>query len=253
MLVPREHGAYGQLLFPVATALVVGRPAAAAYLLAAAGTTAFLAHESLLVLLGQRGARAAREQRTDARRSLAVFGGIAVAAGLTAVAIFPRDSLPVLGVPAVLAALVGVVVAAGRERSTVGEVLVAIALSSLSWPVALAGGSGSVTARTIFLVFAVVFCAATVAVRALIGRTSRGRGPAPAAAGALTMLAVVALWAGGQQGIVAEVAPWAALPVVLVGLAVTLRPPAPRHLRAIGWTLVSATLISAVVLTAALI
>ena len=35
MLAPREHGAYGQLLFPLASALLIGRPAAGAYLLAA--------------------------------------------------------------------------------------------------------------------------------------------------------------------------------------------------------------------------
>ena len=37
MLIPREHGAYGQLLFPVVSALLIGRPSAAAYLFAAAG------------------------------------------------------------------------------------------------------------------------------------------------------------------------------------------------------------------------
>jgi len=35
VLVPREHGAYGQLLFPLLSALLIGHPSAGAYLLAA--------------------------------------------------------------------------------------------------------------------------------------------------------------------------------------------------------------------------
>jgi hypothetical protein len=55
------------------------------------------------------------------------------------------------------------------------------------------------------------------------------------------------------RGLVAWIAPWAALPVAFVGLALTVWPPAPRHLRMIGWTLVGATLLSAVILVVALI
>src|SRR4051812_49522750 len=76
-MLPREHGAYGQLLFPLVTALAVGRPRVVAWLLAASAVGAFLAHEPLLVLLGQRGARAARAQRGQAA---IWFGGTAVAA-----------------------------------------------------------------------------------------------------------------------------------------------------------------------------
>ena len=61
MLLPREHGAYGQLLFPRLSALLIGRPAPGAYLLGAAAVAAFLAHESLLVL--------PRPARTVLRRS----------------------------------------------------------------------------------------------------------------------------------------------------------------------------------------
>lgn len=253
MLVPREHGAYGQLLFPVLTALLIGRPAAAAYLLAAAGTAAFLAHEPLLVLLGQRGSRAARNQRAEAWRSLFVSGSVAVVAGIGGVILFPRTLLHVLLVPLALAAIVGGLVASGRERTTTGEMLAATALSSLSFPVALAGHTGGVAAHTVFITFAAVFCTATIAVRALIGRTARGGGPSPIIAGAATVFVVAALWLAAEYRFVASIAPWAALPVALVGLGLTVWPPAPRHLRTIGWTLVGATLLSAAILIVALI
>ncbi|PWT82253.1 MAG: hypothetical protein C5B57_08975 [Blastocatellia bacterium] len=50
IMLPREHGVYGQMLFPLATALLVGRPTVPAFALVAAGVFAFLAHESLLVV-----------------------------------------------------------------------------------------------------------------------------------------------------------------------------------------------------------
>jgi hypothetical protein len=240
--VPHEHGAYGQLLFPLVSALVVGEPAAAAYLLAVAGIAAFLGHEALLVLLGQRGSRAAREQRSAAWRSATIFGGLALVSGAAALALLPAWLLGALLIPFVLALVVGVFVARGRERTTAGEVLVASALSSLSLPVALAGG-----------VFATVFALATVAVRALIGRTARAGGPPPVVAGVFTMGVVALLAVLAARGVLAAIAPYAALPVAAVALALTVRPPSPRHLRTIGWTLVGATAASAVLLVVALL
>jgi hypothetical protein len=251
--VPHEHGAYGQLLFPLVSALVVGEPAAAAYLLAVAGIAAFLGHEALLVLLGQRGSRAAREQRSAAWRSATIFGGLALVSGAAALALLPAWLLGALLIPFVLALVVGVFVARGRERTTAGEVLVASALSSLSLPVALAGGVSTSGATTLFAVFATVFALATVAVRALIGRTARAGGPPPVVAGVFTMGVVALLAVLAARGVLAAIAPYAALPVAAVALALTVRPPSPRHLRTIGWTLVGATAASAVLLVVALL
>lgn len=250
---PHEHGAYGQLLFPLVSALVVGEPAAPAYLLAAAGTAAFLGHEALLVLLGQRGSRAARDQRSAAWRSATLFGGLAVIAGAAALVTLPSGLLVTLLLPLVLALAVGVFVARGRERTTLGELVVATALSSLSLPVALAGGASPAGAATLFIVFAIVFALATVAVRALIGRTARAGGPRPAVAGAFIMVAVAVLFVLAAREVLAAVAPYSALPVAAVALALTVRPPSPRHLRAVGWTLVGATAASAVLLVVALL
>jgi hypothetical protein len=252
MLVPREHGAYGQLLFPLVSALLIGRPEEGAYLLAGAAAAAFLAHEPLLVVLGQRGSRAAREQRIDAQRSLALFGAFWLVSGIVAVAVLPRQALLCLAVPLVLAAIVAVVVFMHRERSTAGELLAATALTSASLPVAVAGDVAVRDALTLFVVFAAVFSTASVAVRGVIGRVSRAGGPPLAIGGGLAIGVVAALAALAVIDRLAPVAPYAALPVCAVALALTIKPPSPRYLRPIGWTLVGATTATALILVAAL-
>jgi hypothetical protein len=252
VLLPREHGAYGQLLFPLLTALLIGRPAAGAYLLATSAVAAFLAHESLLVVLGQRGSRAAREQGADARRSLGLLGGFCAVTGGVSLVVISHDALIFLILPVAFGALVFAVVFMHLERSTGGEVLVAIALSSMSVPVAVAGEVPRVAAFTVFVVFSAVFVTATVSVRALIGRVAKSGGPPPALAGIFALAVIGLLGFIAVSGRLAPVAPYAALPVCAVALGLTARPPSPRHLRAIGWTLVGATALTAVMLVAAL-
>jgi hypothetical protein len=252
VLIPREHGAYGQLLFPLVSVLLIGHPSEGAYLLAGAAVGAFLAHEALLVVLGQRGSRAAREQLPDARRALALFGSFCAVSGSVAILVMPRAALPYLLVPLLLAVLVAVVVVMHRERSTAGELLVAVALSSASLPVAVAGEVDARSAVTVFVVFSAVFVTATVAVRAVIGRVSRAGGPPLAVAAALAVAVLAALAILAITGELAPVAPYAALPVCVVALALTARPPSPRYLRPIGWTLVAVTSLTAIVLVVAL-
>lgn len=252
MLIPKEHGAYGQLLIPLVAALLIGRPDAGAYLLAAAGTAAFLAHEGLLVQLGQRGSRAARELRVDARKSVGLFGGFAAVAGVVSLTALPVDARSWLLLPAGLAVAVAVAVFAQVERTTAGELLVGTALSSLSVPVAVAGEVALPSALTLLAVFASVFGAATVSVRAVIGRVAKAGGP-PLAGAALLTLALLALLAVlSVQGRLASVAPFAAMPVCAVSLGLCARPPSPKYLRQVGWTLVGATILTAAILVAGL-
>ena len=107
-------------------------------------------------------------------------------------------------------------------------------------------------ALTVFVVFAAVFVTATVAVRAMIGRVTKAGGPHPAVAASLALGIVVALVVVAELGRLAAVAPFAALPVCAVALGLTVKPPSPRHLRAIGWTLVASTALTAVMLVVAL-
>lgn len=230
------------------TALLVGSPRPGAWLLAASAVAVFFAHEGLLVLLGQRGVRAAREDRSSATRSVALFGGFGLVTGLVALLVLPADALAWLLLPVALAAGVGVAVYLHVERTTPGELLVALALSSMSVPVTLAGESRLAPALTVFAVFAAVFVAATLSVRALIGRVHKAGGPPPLAAALLTLAGVALLAWLSLTARLGSIAPYAALPVCAVALGLAAAPPAPRYLREIGWTLVGATVLTAVVL-----
>jgi hypothetical protein len=252
VLIPREHGAYGQLAFPLATALAIGRPTLGAAALAAAGVGAFLAHESLLVVLGQRGSRAAREQAAEARRSLLVFGGLAIVAGAAAVALDPADTRWTLLVPAAAAVLFALVVFSGRERTFAGELVAAATLAAFALPVGLAAGASRLAAGTVPIVFALFFLMATTAVHAII---PRGRPPSirrRVASALTTITGVIALALASRADLVAAVAPWAVLPVGVVALVLVARPPVPRQLRVVGWTLVAATAATSILLVAGL-
>jgi len=243
-MVPREHGAYGQLLVPLITALAIGRPGVAAVACAVAIVAAFLAHEPLLVLLGQRGARAARDQRAAAMRWLALFAGIAVVLGGAALVTVDRSVRVALLVPLVGAAALGVMIAGRNEHSSGGEIVAAVTLSSVAAPVALAAGSSVIAAVTCAVVFAAGFVVATIAVREVIAQTRR-RTVLTRTASACGAAAIVGgLVVLSRVGMVAGVAPVAAVPMSAGAAALAIVMPAPRHLRMIGWLLVGATVLT---------
>ena len=253
LLIPREHGAYGQLLMPLAVALVIGGVTAGALALATAAVSAFLAHEPLLVLLGHRGGRASREQAVAARRSLLLFGVVALVAGSLAVALVPLRARPALVVPVVLAFGAAGLAALGHERTTGGEVVVALALTSVSFPVVMAGGVPVQSAATVAAVFAAAFVSATVAVRAVIAHaTKSSHGPGRTFAAAVVTFLALGLVTTAVYGGIARAAIWAVAPACVFALVLVATMPSPRHLRRIGWTLVGATAAAAVVLIAAL-
>ena len=81
-LLPHEHGAWGQLAMPLLTALAIGRPTVGSLLLTLAVVLAFVAHEPLLVVLGQRGKRAREQDGARALRWLAALGALAAGTGV---------------------------------------------------------------------------------------------------------------------------------------------------------------------------
>lgn len=227
--------------------LAIGNAALGAWLLAVSIVCAFLSHESILVRLGQRGVRATREQTSVATRSLLVFGGFGAIALGAALMRLPSEAIIWLGLPALFAAASAVLIVRGRERTTVGEVLIAAALASSAVPVAIAGGESHAAALTVFLVFASIAAAATVAVRSVIGRVSKAGGPSSVVAVAFAASVVIGLALLAWQRTVAPVAPWAALPVCVVAVVLSVWPPSPRHLRRVGWTLVAANALTLVI------
>lgn len=248
-MLPREHGAYGQLLFPLATALAIGRPGVAAWCLAAAAAGVFVAHEPLLVLTGQRGARAARELRGGAWRWFAVAASASVCFGVAAVVTMPPAARQALVVPVLGAIVVASFVVAHREHTTAGEMASAVGLSSIALPVSLSAGASLRGSLTCALVFALVFVVATLCVRAMIVWTRHPLGRGTRAGGAAIAVAALAALAWlARSGLAAPIAPWAAAPACLVGFVVAVAAPSPRHVRTIGWLLVGATTLTAAIL-----
>ena len=250
---PKEHGAYGQLLFPILTALAIGRPGVGALALAAAAVCAFLSHEPLLVLLGQRGPRAARE---DGSRARWWFGGFAVAAvlfAIAAIATLPPAARFALGAPAAIGLLVGAVIFSRREHTVGGEIVTAAALAALASPLALGAGATPVAARTVALVYVASFVSATLCVHGVSMFTRQPPAVLARTLGATFAVAAVAALASLTRfAVVGGSAPWGALPMCAGGVMLVAMPPSARQLRTVGWTLVGTTAATAAVLVVTL-
>jgi hypothetical protein len=231
------------------TGLALGRPGAAALLLAAAVVLAFLAHEPLLVVLGHRGARVSAELGQRARRALVLRVVAAAAAGAGGLALAPAATL----VPALLAA--GLFAAAAQlaflrlEKTTGGELVIASSLAVCAAPVALAAGAPPDWAAAAVITWVTAFAAATLPVRAILLR-ARTKGEVdrrPLAAAAITALVGTVLWSASHSWI-----PWIAalspLPVAALALALTALPIRPQRLTAVGWSLAAASVATLLVL-----
>ena len=248
-LLPREHGAWGQLALPLASALALGRPGAAALLLTAGIVLAFLLHEPLVVMLGQRGRRSKGELDRPARRRIAAAGLAALAAGAAGVLLSPPAARVAIAPAALLGAAVVALAVARLEKTTGGELLVSCALAAASVPVALAAGAPPRHAWAAAVTWAAAFAAATLPVRAILlrARTKGAVDRRPLAAAAVLAIALAALLAGALG-----LFPWAAalaiLPVALAALVVSVAPIRPQRLTAVGWSVVGASTAALLVL-----
>lgn len=238
-LAPKEHGAYGQLGLPLVAALAMGRPSLAAAGLTAAALAAFLAHEPALLLTGQRGTRALREDGGRARRRLALLGAVTALGGAGGLWLAPQAARLAALAPLGLAVLLAPFVLRGAEKTAPGELLAAATLAAAALPVALAAGVAPALAWSAWAAWCMAFAASTLAVRAVIAHARNPRGLASRLAAPLTACAVAAALAGG--GVLLPAAALGAAPMLLLALAVAARPPSPRSLKRVGWSLVAAS------------
>jgi hypothetical protein len=246
-LLPREHGAYAQIAFPLLSAVCATRWHAAVGGLVLAAVTLFLAHEPALIMLGHRGARALNEDGERAWRRLIGLVAVAGAAGGLGTALMPFDAQASLALPLLLAAAVIAVVMLKKERTVGGELLVSSALASTAVPVMLSGGISPGHAFGAWLAWTVAFGVSTLSVEAVMAgaRADRARTLRAwtAAIGSLALFAA------------SFVSHWlflAALPVAGIALVVNLSRPSPRRLREIGWSVVGASAAMAALLVPAL-
>lgn len=251
LLLPKEHGTYGEVLFPLATALLLGNGATAAWAVAVAALGGYLGHEAFAVVLGQRGGRARREDAVRALVSLLLFGAIAAAGLSTAWASAPTLRSWIW--PAVLLSAVAIALAwAGRERSALGESLAGAALASWGIPAAVGGGVAPDAACLVWGVWVVSFVASTLAVRSVIARNTR-RNPRPlqVATVVVTAAAVVAAAVIPIGGVTRVQRVLCLVPTVVSVLFLLVADIPARRLRAVGWTLVGASAVTMLVLVLA--
>jgi len=238
---PREHGAYAQVIFPLVTALALGDLGLAPLLLVVSIVTVFLAHEPVLVVSGGRGGRAQRETTEPARHRLAFLIAIGLPAGALGLWLAPSAARLSALVPLVLGALLIPFTLKRKEKTTAGELLVSFALPATSIPVAMAGGVESRAAFIAAAVWAVVFALGTLTVRGIIARAKKNvaAGAMPHVAPALSAATIaVAIWLGLSQR-TPTLAALAVVPSALATLVFGLSGVHPKNLRRLGWSLVT--------------
>lgn len=253
-LLPKEHGAYGQMALPLATSLVVAGPSWSGLLTALAVMAGFAGHEPLLVLLGRRGVRLRRERWAEARRWLLASATTGMAAAIGGVWLAHPSIRPWFLLPLAPLAVIAEAIAENREKSVSGEVAVALAFSLTAVPVCLAGGTPVEVALAVGVTFAAVFVTGTMAVRMVILAPREPRAARTIRNGVFvsTLGVTIALSGAASRNHL----PWSALIAAAPGLAgaawLAALPPSPARLTSVGWTLVMTSSAAALILIAGL-
>lgn len=251
---PREHGAYAEVAFPLLTALALGTLSVAQFLLVFATIVAFLAHEPVLILVGERGIRARNQLREQAQRAASLLLALAAVSGGLGWWTAPVNTRLAVLLPLSLGLLLVPLILSRREKTVVGELLVALTFSSALIPVALAGGVGARAAVIASVIWGVIFSLGTLTVRAVIASVKQSTNPRrPSYANIALSLAVVA--AGfllSMTNILPMSAAAALLPSALISLSCSWFEVHPRNLRTMGWALVTGNLVAFAALVAGL-
>lgn len=240
-LYPKEHGAYAILAVPLVTALFIVGLTPVTALLSIATVAAFLAHEPLLILAGGRGTRA-KQGAPHARQLL--IGRLAVAAICGAAAFWFAGSVTRVGMMICLlfAVIEFTVSATGHGRTLAAQILALAGLALPSAVVLAAGGIGVSGAAQFLLIWFAGRVATTVSVRLVIAQHKTSTSNWALATCDLLMLA-----AGGvcAAGLVMGDRQWlAAIPMLLAAAVLRVRPPHPKYLKPIGWSLLAVNVLS---------
>ena len=254
---PREHGAYVQLGFPLFTGLLYsgGQPGAVAFGVAAIAL--FLAHEPLAVLAGVRGVRLQKELHEPARRRILFLSGAALAGIVAAIGLAPAIAWLGAVLPAGLALLMLPLLGTERMKSLPAEILAAALFSTAVLTLALCGADDTAAATQPLLLqaalAAAVWFAAIVpavfavhAVKAAVRKRPHElwvlRAAPLVAAGVLTVVIGAGILLPAVRDLLA------AIPPVVAALMTARRPPHPRYLKHIGWIMVVADTLALVLL-----
>ncbi len=241
-LLPREHGAYAQLGFPLLTGLIYARGDPGAVGFAVAAIAIFLIHEPMAVMTGVRGVRLQEQLRDAARKRVLTLGAAAVLGLVAAIGLAPVRSWLGAILPGGMSLLLLPILGTRKLKSLPAEVLVAAVFSTSLVPVALAGPAtwtGAGVAAAVWFAAVVPAILSVHAIKVAFKGREEGRWTltaAPLTAGIVVVAAVAATlflpgWARDFL---------AAIPPALAVVALSLIRPHPRHLKRVGWTMVAA-------------
>jgi len=247
---PREHGAYAELGFPLATGLTLAGPSLSGGCVALAGLLLFLAHEPLAVASGARGARRRLSTAPRAWRRLAMLAAGALAIGVCGILLGGPEVRTAVLVPLVPAAAVTPWLLRGRQKSLLVEILIVAAFACTTVPLVVAGGGSWRLGWIATAVWFVSFGLGTVAVHGLKLNHKGRPGARPLRIGVLMLGGTACLlgFVGAAEGHVPLLAPASAVPPVIVACVISVLYVHPRRLQTVGWSLVSANAITMICL-----
>jgi len=238
-LKPKEHVAYAILAIPKATSLAITGLTVPGIRIAIAAFAGFFAHEPLLVALGRRGTRAQRST-PQAKQHLFILLGLTVACGMIG---FATGSTPVragLLVCALLATSSFLLSIAGHHRTLGGQLWGVVGLSVPCVPILLSGDLSLGKTMVIWTAWLIGFTATTVAVRGVIAFQKCRWIAIPV----LTLVALFGLVAGLE--IRHNFLAITTLPMLVMSGHLLWNPPPAKHLKRVGWPLVTGTIATAV-------
>jgi hypothetical protein len=252
-LLPREHGAYAEIAFPIVTGVSLGAPSFAAVCFGISAVALFLMHEPVAVLRGIRGTRAREVWIHRARLRTASLAVTAVLAGAAAMVTTSAEGRLAAAVPLGCGVVLLPSFLAGRMKTIAAETLVIGALSATVLPLAISSGVEASLAWSASGVWFVTFLLGTLAVHAIKAKTGK-RVDAQWAIVVAPLLSVATV----VVGLFAARSHWLPLGVSLaltlggiVGIALSVIQIHPRQLKRVGWSLVLSNMIAWVLLIAA--
>ncbi|KPJ94242.1 MAG: hypothetical protein AMS18_04030 [Gemmatimonas sp. SG8_17] len=253
LLLPREHGAYAEIAFPILTGVALGTPSFAALSFGVSAVALFLMHEPVAVLRGIRGTRAREVWIHRARQRAAWLAVTAVLAGAAAMVASSAEARLAAVVPLGCGAVLLPSFLAGRMKTIAAETLVIGALSATVLPLAISSGVEWSLAWSASGVWFVTFLVGTLAVHAIKAKTGKRVGTKWAIVLTPLLSAVTVV-----LGLLAAKSHWLPLGFSLalslagmVGMALSVIRIHPRQLKRVGWTLVLSNTIAWVLLITA--
>jgi len=253
-LLPKEHGAYAELAFPLITGLALAVPSLSALALGGAAVLLFLLNEPVAILLGARGKRLKDQLGERATQRASFLLGGATGLGLLGLWKGGTDIWPELAYPMAAGALLIPLLLRGTQKSIFGEFVVVTAFATLLLPLAAASGADPQRAALAAAVWWFSFVLGTLEVHAIKARLKEKaknqwtRWGSPVASGLVATGAVLlALGQGGLPELAGRPAAALLTPAVAI-FALSLIRVHPKYLKRVGWTLVGANTVALVVL-----